>query len=114
MLPPDMIKSMRTSYKNFEALLSTTIRENRGLKSVAKTMFDIDLAEVKVAKEKKLNKELSSDEEIELLENEIKELRMHQDPQKIVGENELEKHLKEGWKFVSVLPSKKILIKKDS
>jgi hypothetical protein len=77
-------------------------------------MFDLDLTEVKIAKEKEQGKELSSDEEIELLENKIKKLREHQDPQTIVEEDDLEKHLKEGWEFVSVLPSKKILIKKDS
>jgi hypothetical protein len=45
------------------------------LKSIAKTVFGIDLTEVKVAREKELGKELSSEEEIDLLENEIKKLR---------------------------------------
>jgi len=35
-----------------------------------------------------------------------------QDPQTIVAEEELEKRLGEGWQFVSVLPSQKILIRK--
>lgn len=35
------------------------------------------------------------------------------DPQLIVGEGELEERLAEGWEFVSVLPSRKILIRKD-
>ena len=35
------------------------------------------------------------------------------DPQIIVGEEELENHLAEGWQFVSVLPSQRILIRKE-
>jgi transcriptional regulator with XRE-family HTH domain len=119
-----MIEDMRKCYRGCEPFLSTTIRQVEqsdivkeakieALKSIAKTMFGIDLAEVKIAKEKELGKELGSDEEIELLEIEIKKLREHQDPQIIVAEEELERHLEEGWEFVSVLPSKKILVRKD-
>jgi hypothetical protein len=110
-LPPDMIEDMRKCYKNCEPFLGTTVRQVEqgdivkeakieALKSIAKTMFGIDLTEVKIAKEKEVGKELSSDEEIELLENEIKRLRERQDPQIIVAEEELEKHLAEGWEFV--------------
>ena len=124
LLPPDMIEDMRKCYKNCEPFLGTAIRQVEqsdilkeakieALKSIAKTMFGIDLAEIKIAKEKELGKKLGSDEEIELLENKIKKLREEQDPQMIVAEEELEKHLAEGWEFVSVLPSKKILIRKD-
>lgn len=124
LLPPDMIEDMRKCYKNCEPFLGTAIRQVEqsdivkeakieALKSIAKTMLGIDLTEVKIAKQKELGKELSSDEEIELLENEIKKLREHDDPQMIVAEDELEKHLAEGWEFVSVLQSGKILIRKD-
>jgi len=34
------------------------------------------------------------------------------DPQMLVREEELESYLKDGWEFVSVLPSKKVLIRK--
>ena len=34
------------------------------------------------------------------------------DPQMIVREEELESYLCEGWEFVGVLPSQKILIRK--
>ena len=52
-------------------------------------------------------------EEIELFENEIKKIRENPDPQRIVRESELEKYLAEGWEFVSVLPSRRILIRKN-
>jgi len=43
----------------------------------------------------------------------IKKLREPQaDPQMIVREEEVESYLKEGWQFVSVLPSQKILVRK--
>lgn len=83
------------------------------LKSMARSLLGLDLMEVKVAKEKEAGRELTKDEEIEFFENEIKKIRSgERDPQMIVGEEDLEKHLTEGWQFVSVLPSKRILVKK--
>ena len=50
---------------------------------------------------------------MELFENEIKKVReTEKDPQIVVKEEELESYLKDGWQFVSVLPSQKILIRK--
>jgi len=58
-------------------------------------------------------RELTPDEEIELFENEIKKMREgEKDPQIVVKEEELVSYLKDGWQFVSVLPSQKILIRK--
>jgi len=123
-LPQEMIEGMRKSIKNCEPFLGTTAQELdlstvvkeakvEALKSIAKSLLGIDLLEVKVAKEKELGKELSRDEEIELLENEIKKMRESEsDPQIIVREEELEGYLADGWQFVSVLSSQKILIKK--
>lgn len=122
-LPPDMIEDMRDAYKQCEPFLSTLaqpteqgtiIKEAKieALKSIAKSMFGIDLLEVKVAKERDEEKELTQDETIELFEVEIKKMREEPDPQVIVSENELGGYLKEGWEFVSVLPSQKILIRK--
>jgi hypothetical protein len=122
-LPPDMIEDMRAAYKACEPFLSTSaqpleqssiVKEAKveALKSLAKSLLDLDLVEVKVAKEKEMQRPLSRDEEIELFENEIKKMREGEDPQIVVREGELESHLKDGWQFVSVLPSKKILIRK--
>jgi hypothetical protein len=123
-LPPDMIEDMRKCYKECEPFLSTIaqpleqssmIKEAKieALKSIAKSLLGIDLLEVKVAREKELGRELNKDEELELFENELKKLREGKhNPQRIIHENELEDHLKEGWQFVSVLPSQRILIRK--
>jgi site-specific recombinase XerC len=123
-LPPDMIEDMRKCYKECEPFLitiaqpleqSSIVKEAKieALKSMAKSLLGIDLVEVKVAKEKELKRELSKDEELELFENELKRLREGKhNPQRIIKEDELEKYLAEGWQFVSVLPSQKILIKK--
>jgi site-specific recombinase XerD len=123
-LPEEMIEGMRESYKACDPFLSTVsqplehssiIKEAKveALKSIAKSMLGIDLLEVKVAKEKEVNKELDLDEEIELFENEIRKLREPKDdPQIIIREEELQSYLKEGWQFVSTLPSNKILIRK--
>jgi hypothetical protein len=68
---------------------------------------------VKIAKERKQQQALTMDEEIQLFENEIKKYRESEDdPQIIVPESELETYLADGWEFVSILPSQKILIRK--
>lgn len=122
-LPPDMIEGMRNAYKDCEPFLSTLadlaqqstiVKEAKieALKSVAKSMFGIDLLDVKIAKENKQKKELTQEETIELFEVEIKKLRQQPDPQTIVEEKDLSSYLKGGWQFVSVLPSQKVVIKK--
>ena len=124
-LPKDMIEGMREQYKACEVFLGTMaqqleqsdiVKEAKieALKSIAKGMLGIDLMEVKVAKEKETEKELTRDEQIDLFESEIKKMREidQDDPQKIIQEKELESHLMDGWEFVSVLPSDRILIRK--
>jgi len=123
-LPQEMIEGMRKSVKDCEPSLGTTVQELdqstvvkeakvEALKSIAKSLLGIDLLEVKVAKEKELGRELSRDEEIELFENEMKKMRESEsDPQIIVREEELDGYLADGWQFVSVLPSQRILIRK--
>jgi len=123
-LPEEMIEDMRKCIQACEPLLGTTAQEIdqstvvkeakiEALKSIAKSLLGIDLLEVKVAKEKELERKLSRDEEIELLENEIKKIREgEKDPQAIVKEEELETYLADGWQFVSVLPSQRILIRR--
>jgi len=123
-LPKEMIEGMRKSIKDCEPFLGTTAQELdqstvvkeakvEALKSIAKSLLGIDLLEVKVAKEKEMGRELNRDEEIELFENEMKKMRESEsDPQIIVREEELEGYLADGWQFVSVLPSQRILINK--
>ncbi|MEM3448329.1 MAG: hypothetical protein QXP38_05540 [Nitrososphaerota archaeon] len=64
---------------------------------MAKSLLGIDLLDVKVAKERQIGRELTKDEELELYE-ELKKLREGKhNPQRIIHERELEKHLAEGW-----------------
>jgi hypothetical protein len=131
-LSPDMIEDMRAQYKACEPFLSTTseleqsvvVKEAQieALKSIAKNLLGIDLLDVKVAKEKKLGKDLTATEELETYENEIKKLKI--DPQKLrkqeeagkyqnklVRETELERYLNRGWEMVQTVNSK-ILMRK--
>ena len=55
---------------------------------------------------------MTPDEEIELFESEIRRMREASDLQIIVEEDQLENHLADGWQFVSILPSRRILVKK--
>jgi len=122
-LPEDVIEDMRRSFRECESYLSTSqllekssiVKEAKieAVKSIAKSVFGIDLVEVKVAKEREIGRALSVDEEIELFENEMRRVRVEEDdPQIIVEEEELETYLNDGWQFVSVLPSNKILVRK--
>jgi len=123
-LPPDMIEDMRKCYRECEPFLLTGLqpleRSNvvveakvEALKSIAKSLLGIDLLEVKVAKERELGRELSREEELQLFEEELKKLREGKhNPQRIIREEELERYLEDGWHFVSILPSQRILVRK--
>jgi hypothetical protein len=123
-LPPNMIEDMRHSYRACEPFLSTMTQpleqanivkqaKIEALKTIASSLLGIDLLEVKVAKEREQQQSLTVDDEIQLFENEIKKYREPEDdPQIIVHESELETYLADGWEFVSILPSQKILIRK--
>lgn len=129
-LPPDMIEDIRSNYKACEPFLATTsqleqsavVKEAKieALRSMAKSLLDIDLLEVKIAKEREIKRELMPAEEVEIYENEIKRLRI--DPQKIredesryenklVKERELERYLNDGWEMVQAVNSR-ILVRK--
>ena len=130
-LPPDMIEDMRAQYKACEPFLSTTSKleqsavvkeaQIEALKSIAKNLLGIDLLDVKIAKEKELEKELTPAEELELYENEIKKLKINpeklreedasQFKNKLVKESELERYLNKGWEMVQTV-NNKILVRK--
>lgn len=117
--------------KACEPFLSTTSTLDEGtlvkeaqieaLKSMAKNLLGIDLLDAKVAKERTLGKDLTTAEELEAYESEIRKLKI--DPQKLrkeeageyqnklVRETELEKYLNKGWEMVQTVNSR-ILIRK--
>jgi hypothetical protein len=119
-----MIEDMRKCYRECEPFIctisppleqSSVVKEAKieALKSIAKSLLGIDLLDVKVAKEKELGRELTRDEELQIYEEELKKLREgKRNPHRIIGEDELEKHLAEGWNVQTILPSGRILIRK--
>jgi hypothetical protein len=123
-LSPELIEDMRQAYERCEPFLSTMEpplaqdlivkgAKMEALKSIEKNLLSIDLPDVKIRREREMEKKLDLDEEIELFENEIKRMRENNGSQSLVDEEELETYLDEGWEFVSVLPSRKILIRKE-
>jgi len=132
---------MRSSYRACEPFLSTTseleqsavVKEAKieALRSMAKSLLDIDLVEVRIVKERKIKRELTPVEEVELYESEIKKLRMG--PQKLrnadencddrvhcrrfesslIPEEQLVPHLNDGWQIVKELTSGKIAVKRE-
>lgn len=76
--------------------------------------FGIDPMKVKIEKQKELDRDPNSEEEIQAIQNEIKKMRAqpNNDPKKIIQERELEGYLSDGWDVQTVLPSGKILVRK--
>ena len=91
-----MIEDMLAQYKACEPFLSITskLEENavvkeaqiKALKSITKNLLGIDLLDVKIVKERELEKELTPAEEFELYESEIQKLRIN--PQKLRKDEE--------------------------
>jgi hypothetical protein len=122
-LSPEIIEEMRAAFARCEPVISPSTEEVNGsflireaklevLRSVAKAL-GIEPSYVKTRREKVVGRQLSSDEEIELFEDEVKGLRKRApDPQKIIEEQELPDYLKEGWQFVAVLPNGRMVVRK--
>jgi integrase len=92
-----------------------TVKKEAALEAMraVATSFGIDPMKVRVEKQKEIGREVTGEEEMELIKVEIKKLREpKEDPKMIVREEELDAYLKGGWQFVSVLPSQRILIRK--
>jgi len=76
--------------------------------------FEIDPMRIRIEKQKTLGREPTPGEEIEALQNEIKKQRSgSSDPKKIIPEEELPEYLAEGWDVQTVLPSGKIVVRRD-
>lgn len=125
-LPEDLIEDMRRAFKESSEYLETTPRPERDRKEMLLEMwreqaklYNIDPMKVKIEKEKELKKELTIEEEEELLKVEIKKVTMPQSVNnskpyvsKIIGEDELVPYVEEGWEIVKELNNGKFLIKK--
>ena len=76
-------------------------------------MMGIDPMRIRIEKERELGRKLTEEEELILIENEMKKIREGcGDPKKIVREEDLERYLKEGWDIHTILPSGKIVIRR--
>lgn len=148
-LPPDMIEDMRNMYKECEPYLnSTTINPDQNdlikqvklesLKSIAKSIFGIDLQDILHQKEVENKEELTPETELETIEDALKQFRegttvntsededalkkfqegykipsigVAKSESKLVTEDELEDYLNNGWEMIQIINSK-ILIRK--
>ncbi len=113
-LPPDMIDEMRASYSRCEPLLISTAppidkpsvakeAQIQAIKSIAKSLYGIDSMDIKIAKERETGREISLDEEIVMMEDELKKFRTGGNgskEHKVIQESELVSHLDEGWQIV--------------
>lgn len=119
---------MRNSFAASSEYLETTPRPERDKKEMLlemwrqqAQMYGIDPMKVRIEKERELGKELSFDEEKELLTAEIRKLTIPQlgnngKPyrSKIISENELPLYIEDGWEIVKELSNRKFLIKRSN
>jgi len=103
-IDPSTIKRMREAYKKCTKFLVATsqpfessdiVQEAKieALKTLAKSVWNMDITDVKIAKEKELGMELSKSEELALYENELEKRREGRRPWKTVGKRKLVHHL---------------------
>lgn len=132
-LPQDVIEDIRRVYKACEPFLVTQVQEvdkSEIKKMLLKQwqqqaeMYNINLMEIKIQKEKELG-EVDLDEEIKAIQQEIVKVTAPQlqppgttyqnnsgREHKIVNEKQLVKHLNEGWELVKEINGGKYLIRK--
>jgi len=125
-LPEELLEDMRRAFKESSEYLETTSRSEIDKKEMLlemwreqAKMYGIDPFKVKIEKERELGKELSRDEEQELISAEIRKITMPQlnnngkpYQSKVVGEDELVSYVEDGWEIVRELSNNKFLIKK--
>jgi hypothetical protein len=128
-LPENLIEDMRSAFAASREYLETTPQPMRDKKEMLlemwreqAKMYGIDPITVRIEKEKELGKELSLDEEQDLLTREIKKVMMPQLSNnsgkpyrsRIIVEEELVPHVEEGWEIVKELSNGRFLIKKSN
>jgi len=125
-LPEDLIEDMRRAFTESSEYLETAPRPEMDKREMLLEMwreqarlYGIDPMKVKIEKEKELRKELTLEEEEELLKVEIKKVTMPQATNngkpytsKIIGEDELVQYTEEGWEIVKELSNERFLVKK--
>lgn len=125
-LPENLVEDMRRAFKESSEYLETTPRAEGSKKEMLlemwreqAKMYGIDPMKIKIEKERELGKELSLEEEQELLTTEIRKLTMPQlnnngkpYQSKIIGEKELVQYVEDGWEIVRELSNEKFLVKK--
>jgi hypothetical protein len=110
------VEELRRKYASVEFLPSRASSEELRKKQVLDMVRILGLPEDRIKRvEEALAKYKTVDEamgEIRRLALEGYKIREKNDPKKIVREEELEHYLSEGWEFVSVLPSGRILVRR--
>jgi hypothetical protein len=125
-LPDILIEDMRQAFAASSEYLETTPHPKQDKQEMLLEMwrqqaklYGIDPMKVRIEKERELGKELSLDEEQELLTTEIKRLTLPQlnnngksFQSKIVSEEELASCIEEGWEIIRGLSKRRFLLKK--
>ncbi len=76
--------------------------------------FGIDPTRIRIERRRNLGVDPSIDEEIELIQAEIRKTISSNNHRRVISENELEGYLDQGWDIQTVLPSGKIVVRKIS
>ena len=112
----DLVDRLRGKYASVEFFPSRASTKDLRKKQILDMVRVLGFPEDKIKRvEEAPAKHKTVDEamgEIRRLSLEGYKIRERSDPKKIVREEELEHYLSEGWEFVSVLPSGRILVRR--
>lgn len=119
----DQLREKYSAVRFFGALIEDIKKESKleALRSIAETVFKMDPMKLRMEKRKSIGRELSTDEELELLQSEIKKPKTIRQTAhdgnghfetKLATEDELIPSLNEGWDIVKELSNGKIVLRR--
>jgi hypothetical protein len=134
-LPEALIEDMRRSFQESSQYLETIPVQMADSKAILLEMwrdqaraYGIDPMKVKIERQKELGRTITSDEESQILQTEVKKLTLHQAASKrtmrnggtplsefenkLIEESELVSHLNDGWEIVRQMRSGKLAVRK--
>jgi hypothetical protein len=134
-LPEALIEDMRRSFQESSQYLETIPVQMTDSKAMLLEMwrdqakaYGIDPMRIKIERQKELGRTITSDEESQILQREVKKLTLHQPASKrtmrnggspltefenkLIEEQELVDHMNDGWEIVKQMRSGKIAVRK--
>jgi hypothetical protein len=113
-LPPHIIDDMREAYGRSQEFLQTKVPEQPKEEELRR-MFRAELLRMGGYDEEEIKAgrliELSEEEFRDVVRNRLFNGQEHNNCQKVITVDEIEKYVEKGWEFVAALPNQKVIIR---